>query len=238
MRSKFPGFGPEALAFLRSLKRNNRREWFQPRKDVYESSIKAPMLELLGCLNEGFAEFAPKHVTPPQKALFRIYRDTRFSNDKTPYKTHISGIFPLQNSPGKQGGAFYFHFTEKELLVFGGVYTPVPEELLAIRNLIQDRHEELEAILANKTLRKTIGGMQGAQLTRMPKGFSEDHPAATLLRHKQWYLENRLDFGFVTSSKLAVELIRHFQIMAPFVQFLDRQFAPRQAPKKMPFAAF
>lgn len=150
MKSKFPGFSPQALTFLRSLKRNNRREWFQPRKAQYESLIKLPMLELVGCLNEEFARFAPNYVVPPQKAIYRIYRDTRFSKDKTPYKTHISAIFPRYTAVKREGAVFYFHFTESELLIFGGVYMPEPEELLAYRTLLQERYQELEAIVADK----------------------------------------------------------------------------------------
>src|SRR6266852_5286311 len=94
MKSRFPGFTPDALTFLRALKRNNRRDWFQPRKEKYESLIKALMLELVNALNGEFASFAPDYVTPPEKAVYRIYRDTRFSPNKTPYKTYIAAIFP------------------------------------------------------------------------------------------------------------------------------------------------
>src|SRR5215467_5011104 len=183
MNSTFPGFSPDALAFLRSLKRNNRREWFQPRKEKYESLIKTPMLDLVGQLNSEFARFAPSYVTPPQKAVFRIYRDTRFSHDKTPYKTHIAAIFPRQSAERMRGACFYFHFTEKELLAFGGVYSPDRDELLAYRALLSEHHQELEGILKDRKLRRTVGKLQGEQVTRMPKGFPPDHPAEALLRH-------------------------------------------------------
>src|SRR6516225_335862 len=136
MKSTFPGFSPDALTFLRGLKRNNRREWFQPRKERYEALIKAPMLELIGCLNAEFARFAPDYVTPPEKAAYRIYRDTRFSPDKTPYKTHISAIFPRRSAIKREGAVFYLHFTEKDVLAFGGVYSPERDELLAYRGLL------------------------------------------------------------------------------------------------------
>ena len=147
MKSKFPGFSAEAITFLRNLQRNNRREWFQPRKERYEELIKIPMMELVGCLNDELARFAPNYVTPPQKAMYRIYRDTRFSKDKTPYKTHISGIFPRVTAAKREGAVFYFHFTAKELLAFGGAYSPERDELMAYRSLIQERHRELERIV-------------------------------------------------------------------------------------------
>src|SRR5215467_8531691 len=154
----FSGFSPDALSFLRALKRNNRRDWFQPRKEKYETLIKAPMLELIECLNHELARFAPQYITPPQKAVYRIYRDTRFSKDKTPYKTHISAIFPRHTAVKREGAVLYFHFTEKDVLVFGGVYSPDRDELLAYRTLLQEHHDEFNAILSNRQLRKLAGG--------------------------------------------------------------------------------
>jgi uncharacterized protein (TIGR02453 family) len=238
MKSTFPGFSPDALTFMRGLKRNNKREWFQPRKEKFEQLIKLPMLELIACMNQEFAKFAGGHITPPQKAMYRIYRDTRFSNDKTPYKTHVSAIFPGQHAVKREGAVFYFHFTATELLIFGGVYAPERDELLAYRTLLQERYEELETILSNKTLRKVAGDLQGEQLARMPKGFPADHPAEGLLRRKQWYLERTVDARLITTPKLLPELVRHFQVMAPMVEFMNRAFARKQQPKKMAFMGF
>jgi uncharacterized protein (TIGR02453 family) len=238
MKAQFPGFSPDALAFLRSLKRNNRREWFQPRKERYEALIKAPMLELIGCLNAEFARFAPDYVTPPEKSAYRIYRDTRFSPDKTPYKTHIAAIFPRRTAVKREGAVFYLHFTEKELLAFGGVYSPERDELLAYRGLLNERYLELEEILRDKKLRRTVGRLQGEQLSRMPKGFPPDHPAEDLLRRRQWYLESILDIKLLTSPRLLPALARSFEVMTPFVEFLNRAFMRTQRPKKMLFMGF
>ncbi|HWX53126.1 MAG TPA: DUF2461 domain-containing protein [Verrucomicrobiae bacterium] len=239
MKSAFPGFSPDALAFLRSLKRNNRRDWFQPRKEQYETLIKTPMLEFVECLNHELACFAPGYVTPPQKAVYRIYRDTRFSPNKTPYKTHIAAIFPSHRAVKREGAVFYLHFTPTELVAFGGVYSPEREELLAYRTLIQEHYEKLEQILREKKLRSVAGDLQGEQLSRMPKGFPPDHPAGGLLRQKQWYLECTLDVKLVTSPRLVPELARRFQAMTPFVDFLNRAIVPKQtAARKMLFAAF
>src|SRR5258708_40039954 len=105
--SKFSRFPPEALTFLRSLKRNNKREWFQPRKHIYDEKVRGPMMELVETLNAGLHRFAPQHMNDPAKAIYRIYRDTRFSNDKTPYKTHIAAIFPRRGHQ-KHGSAGYY----------------------------------------------------------------------------------------------------------------------------------
>src|SRR5258708_39893643 len=156
MKPTFPGFSPDALTFLRALKRNNWRDWFQPRKEKYEALIKAPMLELAGCLNAEFARFAPDSISPPEKVVYRIYRDTRFSPDKTPYKTPIAAMFPRHSAFKREGAVFYLHFTEKELLAFAGIWGPDRDELLAYRTLLRDNHEEFNAILADKALRKLV----------------------------------------------------------------------------------
>lgn len=236
MNSAFPGFSPDAIAFLRALKRNNRREWFQPRKEKYEKLIKEPMLELIGCLNEEFARFAPDYITPPHKGVYRIYRDTRFSKDKTPYKTHISAIFPRRTAVKREGAVFYFHFTEKEVLVFGGVYSPEREELLAYRTLLGEHHEEFQRILADKKIKRLLGGLQGEKLTRTPKGFPVGHPAEDLLRHRRWFLETTFGIEVLTSKRLVGELARHFEPMAPMIEFMNRPFAEKQQRKKMMMA--
>src|SRR5260221_9312313 len=168
-KNGFPGFSPDALSFLRALKRNNRRDWFQPRKEKYEALIKTPMLEFVACLNEELARFAPAYVTAPEKAAYRIYRDTRFSPDKTPYKTHIAAIFPRNSAVKREGAVFYLHFTEKERLAFGGVWGPDRDELLAYRTLLQDHYADFNEILVNKQLRIIVGGRQAEQPTRGPK---------------------------------------------------------------------
>jgi uncharacterized protein (TIGR02453 family) len=238
MKRSFPGFSPDALSFLRALKRNNRREWFQPRKAKFEALIKAPMLELIECLNQRFMDFAPQYITLPHKSVYRIYRDTRFSKDKTPYKTHVSAIFPRSNAVKREGAVFYFHFTEKELLIFGGVYAPEREELVAYRALLAEQHEEFRQILADKQLRRVVGHLQGGQMTRVPKGFCSDHPAESLLRQKQWFLETTVDSKLITSPKVVPEIARRFAAMAPMVEFLNRPFAHKEKRKKMLFAAF
>lgn len=236
--SSFRGFSPEAISFLRALKRNNRREWFQPRKEKYEKLIKAPMLEFVAGMNEELAQFAPAYVTPPAKAVYRIYRDTRFSPDKTPYKTHIAAIFPRHTAVKREGAVFYLHFTEKEVLAFGGVWGPDRDELLAYRTLLQQNHKEFAEILNNKSLRKLVGKLEGEQLSRMPKGFPVDHPAESLLRRKQWYLEATLDIGLLTTPRVVPELAKRFAVMAPMVEFLNRPFTNKEKRKKMAFMAF
>lgn len=236
--SKFPGFSPRALSFLRSLERNNKREWFQPRKGIFDEHIRRPLEELVGCINAQFAEFAPRYVTPVAKSIFRIYRDTRFSHDKRPYKTRVASVFHLQTLSKTSGACFYFHFTAKELLVAGGVYMPERDELAAIRNLLAERHAEFRELIRSKTLRKLMGELQGEQLSRIPKGFNKDHPAEDLLRRRQWHMEAVLPPMLVTDPRVIAEIMIRFRAIAPVIEFLNQPFVKRSAPRKMPFMAF
>jgi uncharacterized protein (DUF2461 family) len=110
--------------------------------------------------------------------------------------------------------------------------------LLAYRTLLQQNHEEFQSLLNNKSLRKTVGGLQGEQLSRMPKGFPVDDPAEGLLRQKQWYLESTLPISLLTTPRVVPELAKRFAVMAPMVEFLNRPFAQKKAPKKMLFMGF
>ena len=237
-QTKFPGFSAEAITFLRGLERNNKREWFHPRKHIYEEHIKKPLEQLVNAVNAELADFSPRHVTPTKKAIFRIYRDTRFSKDKKPYKTHVAATFFLQNLGKAAGPCYYFHFTPKELLVFAGVYMPERDELIAIRNLLAEQHQDFERVLAGRTLRKCMGNLQGEQLSRVPKGYDKDHPAEDLVRRKQWFLESTLEGGAVTSNRMLAEIVGRFRAAAPMVEFLTQPFVKSSKPKKLPFMAF
>lgn len=227
-RANFSGFSPAALDFLRKLGRNNRREWFKPRKHIYDSEIHGPMLRLIAAINGELVKFAPDYVLAPQKAMLRIYRDTRFSANKTPYKKHVSALFPRAGASRTSGACFYFHFTEKELLIFAGVWNPPADELRVIRGFLAEHHAELERILRAKALRDLFGEMEGEQLTRVPAGFSQEHAAAELLRGKQWYLERTLPAEVLLGTGALTEIVRSFRTAAPFVEFMNQPLRARK----------
>ncbi|HYV63666.1 MAG TPA: DUF2461 domain-containing protein [Bryobacteraceae bacterium] len=215
----FPGFSPEALTFLRGLKRNNRREWFQPRKEIFESKLKTPMIQLVEAINAELLGFAPDHITDPKKAVYRIYRDTRFSADKTPYKTHVAAVFP-HHGLGKQSSAgFYFHLTEKSVGIAAGSYMPGPDELRAVRIWLAENHKKFRA--ASRMPQKILGKLQGSSVTRMPKGFTADHPAEDLIRMKQWLYWVELDVKLATTPRLLPELVKRFRAAAPVIAMLN-----------------
>jgi uncharacterized protein (TIGR02453 family) len=222
MNPGFAGFPPEAMTFFRGLKKNNTREWFQARKETYEEKVKGPMLELVTALMRRLADFAPDYVNDPNKAIYRIYRDTRFSKDKTPYKTHIAAVFTPRDLQKHSGAGFYFSVSAEEVEVGGGVYMPMPQDLLSIRNYMAERHEEFRRITTARDVRRLFGDVTGESLTRVPKGFPADHPAADLLRRKQFLLFRTLEASLATTPKLYRELAIRFEAMAPFLEFLNK----------------
>jgi uncharacterized protein (TIGR02453 family) len=213
-------FPPEAITFLKGLEKNNNRDWFQPRKEIFESKLKNPMIEFVEQINAELLKFAPEHITEPKKAVYRIYRDTRFSKDKTPYKTHLGAIFPRRGLGKDAAAGYYFHISAKEVGVACGAYAPGPEQLLKIRHFIA-ANDKLFLATAAKA-KKLMGPLQGSTLTRVPKGFDPTHPAADLIKRKQWYCWVALDPKLATSPKLKSEIVKRFKVMAPLVEFLNR----------------
>ena len=238
MPSGFPGFPPEMIRFFRSLKRNNRRDWFQPRKHLYEQHVKAPMLDLVTALNGELVKFAPQFVTDPNKALFRIYRDIRFSADKTPYKTHAAASFWRRGADHTGAGGFYFSVSHDQIEIAGGIYHPSPETMLLVRSHIVENYPELRRILANKKARKLVGELQGDELTRAPKGFDPQHPALDLIKKKDWILDIALDPSVATTPKLYSEILDRFRAMAPLIEFLNRPLVGRKPPRESQEAHF
>jgi len=228
----FAGFPAEGLAFLRSLKRNNRREWFQPRKHIYDEKLRAPMVALVSALTTAMTKFAPDYVREPEAAIYRVYRDTRFSPDKTPYKTHVAAIFPRRGLDKHACAALYFSVSPETIEIAGGVYMPTPDELRAIRLHLVDHHEEFRRMVRGRTLRALMGELAGAELSRVPKGFDCEHPSADLVRCKQWLLDIELERGLATTPALYQELVKRFRAMTPFVEFLNAPLVAGRRPAK------
>lgn len=220
-------FSPEALKFLRGLKRNNDRNWFNDRKAVYEREIKAPMLALIGEINEAMLKFAPENVRLPQKAMFRIYRDTRFSADKKPYKTHQGAWWVRAGLEKTSGAGFYFHVGADDVVIAAGAYMPEREQLLAIRRHLSGHHKEYRKILASKKLLSLMKQFEGLPLTRPPKGFLPDDPAIDLIRCRQWGVSAHLPADTATQPALLKEIVERFKVAAPMVELLNAPLIPK-----------
>ena len=219
--SKFEAFSAEAAKFFRSLRKNNTREWFQPRKEIYETAVRAPMEDLVAEINIGLGRFAPLYIAEPKKAVFRIYRDTRFSNNKTPYKTNIAAYFPRGGMGKLSGAGYYLGVSDEGVEIAGGLYTPGPPQLLAIRTQIAAEPKGFGKIVKHKKLVEYLGPLAGSSLMRVPKGFDSTHPAADWIRMKQWMFYKTFPGELMTSKDLAKTVIQSFQLVTPLVEFLN-----------------
>lgn len=225
-----PHFSEKSLKFLRGLKRNNDREWFEPRKPIYEAELKAPMLAIIDAINQAMLDFAPDNVHPPRKCMMRIYRDVRFSADKSPYKSRVSAWWARAGLEKTSGGGFYFSLSPTEVTIAAGVYMPEREQLLAIRRYLVDHHQELRALLAGKKLRAKLQEFEGLRLTRPPKGFNPDDPAMDLLLCRQWGIAATLPVETAITPTLVKEIVERFRLAAPVVALLNQPLLGK--PKK------
>jgi uncharacterized protein (TIGR02453 family) len=233
-----PYFREAGLRFLRSLRRNNRREWFDPRKPEFERELKQPMLALIQAVNRAMENFAPAHIRPPQKCMMRIYRDTRFSSDKRPYKGHISAWWARDGLEKTSGGGYYMHISPDEVLLAAGVYMPEREQLRAIREYLLLHHAEVRRILANRKLQRMMHSFTGNPLTRAPKGFPKEHPAMDLILCRQWGVEATMEPNAALRKDLAQVVIQHFRLAAPLVDALNTSLVASNQKKRRPLFGF
>jgi uncharacterized protein (TIGR02453 family) len=216
-------FTDETMKFLRGLKRNNDREWFEARRDVYERALRHPMLALVDEISKAMETFAPEHVRPANKIVMRIYRDTRFSKNKLPYKTHMAAWWARRGMEKTSGGGFYLQVGVDGVLAASGCYMPEREQLLAVRRWMSARHGAYRAELARLMKSKALGfsGIDAAALTRMPKGFAADDPADELLRAKSWGVHAELPSALALSPTLAAEVVKRFKASSALVAMLN-----------------
>ncbi len=211
------------MKFLRGLARNNDREWFEARREVYERSLKAPMLAVVDEITAAMAEFAPEHVRPPHKIMMRIYRDIRFSKNKQPYKTHLAAWWARRGMEKTSGGGFYLQISPQQVMVAAGVYMPEREQLLTIRRWMSAHHEAYRASV-KKLLKARGAGFEAIDaeaLTRMPKGFASDDPADELVRAKSWGVHASLPAELALEPVLVREVVRRMRLTAPLVHTLN-----------------
>ena len=214
-----PRFSPKALAFLRALKRNNDREWFRARREQYDVLLRAPMLEVIAQLERAFRDFAPDLVASPAVSLYRIYRDTRFSHDKRPLKTHVAAVFPRRGLGRHQGAGLYFEVAPDWVWIGGGLYAPDATQLYAVREHIASHHRRLTRIVGDAGFRRHFGALGGDTLQRVPRGFPADHPAAAVLKHRQFLVARERPAALATSPRFYGEIVSTFKAAVPLVEF-------------------
>ena len=179
-------FSRKTLAFLRALTRNNDREWFRQRKPAYEEHVRGPMIGLLERLAGDLPRFAPELISEPRASLYRIYRDTRFSEDKTPLKTHVAAHFPARGFPRGEGSGLYLEVAPSWVWIGGGLYMPASADLRLIRAHIADHHRALHRIVSGAAFKRAVGALEQivdpahARARQVADGATLDEPDADI----------------------------------------------------------
>lgn len=224
-----PRFSPKTLAFLRALKRHNDRAWFKARRDQYEAHVRAPMIAVVERLAIDFQRFAPELVASPGVSLYRIYRDTRFSEDKSPLKTHTAAVFPWRGLGKHEGAGLYFEVAPSWVWAGGGMYMPQTWHLQRVREHLATNFKRFQATVESPSFRRRVGRVEGERLQRVPHGFSRDHPAAEYLKLRQFLAGREYPAAFATSPRFYPSLLALFEAIAPFVRFLNEPLVTRPA---------
>lgn len=212
------GIQQSGFDFLNALKKNNNREWFNVHKDDYLRELKQIETFADGLLADLSAHDVIETASGKQ-SLYRIYRDTRFSTDKTPYKTHWSGSF--KRATQQRRGGYYFHIEQGNSFIGGGFWGPVADDLKKVRDDIAFDPAPLRKILNSKSFISTFGTLQGEQLKKAPRGYDPAHEATDLLRFKQFLLIRRFTDEEILSPQFRKEAGKTFAAMRPFFDYMS-----------------
>jgi uncharacterized protein (TIGR02453 family) len=215
---QLPQIPQSGFDFLNALKVNNNREWFNEHKTEFEKEQHHLQVFAEALLQQMNTHDVIETVSG-KKSLYRIYRDTRFSTDKTPYKIHWAGSF--KRATKFRRGGYYFHFEPGNSFVGGGFWGPNPQDLKLIREDIAFDATPLRAILNAPSFTSTFETLEGEQLKTTPKGFDADHEAVDLLRYKQFLLRKRFTDAEVFDPHFVDKVNDTFKTMRPFLDYMS-----------------
>ncbi len=224
-----PRFTRDTLSFLRALKRNNDREWFRAHRSEYDRAVREPMIAVIEHLARDFRTIAPHLVSSPKASLYRIYRDTRFSDDKTPLKTHAAAVFPWRGLPKHEGAGLYFEIAPRWVWVGGGMYAPPPPQLLQVREHIAATWPKIKRISTARTFVRGVESLGGERLTRVPRGFPASHPAAEFLKYRQFIAGREFPAELAADDRFYPTLLATFKAILPLVRFLNEPLRDQAA---------
>ncbi len=202
------------IQFLKDVAKNNNRPWFAENKDKYVAAKKN-----MDDFGNALMNEMGKHDEIAQVKIYRIYRDTRFSKDKTPYKKSLSGY--LERATKWKRGGYYFHIEPNGYFLGGGFWNPNSEDLKRIRQEIAADDTEFRNIITDKKFVDYFGGLQGNQLKTAPRGFEKDHPAVDLLRYKQFLVMKKFTEKEVLADDFLEKVAEGFRNMRPFFDYMS-----------------
>lgn len=202
------------LDFLKELKRNNNRDWFNEHKPVFQEEQKK-----VKSFYESLQFELDKHDVIEKLKMFRIYRDVRFSKDKTPYKVHMSGHF-IREGKERRGG-YYLHIEPGNSFLAGGFWNPNKEDLFRIRKEFEMDNVEIREIISEKNFVKHFGKLEGDSLKTAPRGFDKNHPDLDLIRMKQFIITRKFSDKEVLSIDFMTKVNESFEAMRPFFNYMS-----------------
>lgn len=179
------------------------------------------MIAVIEHLARDFKRFAPELVASPRASLYRIYRDTRFSADKTPLKTHAAAVFPWRGLQRHEGAGLYFEVSAGWVWAGGGMYAPQPPQLLRVRTHIADSWPEIRTIVRRAAFTRQVGALEGERTSRVPRGFAADHPAAEFLKYRQFLAGREFPPELAIGEEFYPTLLATFKAVAPLVRFMN-----------------
>jgi uncharacterized protein (TIGR02453 family) len=215
-------FGPDAFRFLTELSANNDRAWFLKNKTRYEIAVRDPFLRLIADLGAPLRKFDPQLVVDPRPiggSMMRIYRDIRFSRDKSPYKTSVAAHFGHKAGKESSGPAYYIHFEPGHSMVGAGVWRPEADALKQIRDAIVANAKRWQRVTSGAEFRSSCG-MMGESLKRPPTGYDPEHPLIEDLKRKDFAISAPVKDREVVSDELLDTVVARMRSAAPFVKFL------------------
>jgi uncharacterized protein (TIGR02453 family) len=215
-------FTRDSLRFLKDLREHNQRDWFMQNKQRYEKALRDPFTQFIADLGPPLKNINRHLVADPRPvggSMMRIYRDVRFSRDKSPYKTSLAAHF--WHSKGKDGAtpAYYLHLEPKKSSIGAGIWRPEPAALKQIRDAIVSDPKRWQRITSGADFRSSCG-MAGESLKRPPAGYDSDHPLIEDLKRKDFATSTLLDDRDVCGPDFMRIVLKAFRTSAPFVQFL------------------
>lgn len=215
-------FTPATMRFFRQLAKNNNRDWFEANKARFESDVREPFQALITDLAAPLSKISPQFVADPRKqggSLFRLYRDTRFSKDKTPYKTWSGARLFHQRSKQVPAPSFYLHVSPDECFVGGGIWHPEPDTLKRLRSFLEENPAAWIKATQSKPFRSRYE-FWGESLTRPPRGIDPAHPLIEDLKRKNLAAGINLSTDQVLSDQLHSLVVEHFKGLAPMIDYL------------------
>jgi uncharacterized protein (TIGR02453 family) len=208
----------ESFQFLQKLALNNNKPWFEKNRSGYEKA-RAEWIAVVGKVVEGILKIEAIPEKEPAKYVHRIYRDIRFSKDKTPYKKFFSAI--IERGPEDRKCPLYLQFQPGRSMIGGGIWDPPPETLKKIRQEIDYNAIGLKKIIHSKEFLKYFGKISGNRLSRPPKGYEPDNPNIEILKFKQLFVQRLFDDELMLSKQLIPGIIKSYKAALPFFNFFD-----------------